>query len=455
MKTILVRKTIKSFFKISSLIVLLLPFSFKINSYINEDNQYYFLNQNFDIDDVLIDDDTKEVISATPTIKKENNATINFGNGYENISYSKEFTSNYFKNLTSNKPSNYDGICGYTSLSMLLSFYDVYFDDDIIDNKYQNNMNTATISDYDDSETYESPGVYDKYISKSTYTGELENKKSNYISAYKDNEPIYSDKYYKLYGDCILNWVNALINSKTFLGYLANIALDNDIIAKTKGKYYSGLGINETIENTLISSYIENSSLKEYASNFYFKGSKNYLENKETDPSLRNKIISYLKKGHPIIVGGTTYNGSGHVFIAYEYDEENDIIYGNAGWGNSYNHVDIEENIVMCINDFFGIDISSNLIHKHSLFYKNYDSEALLNKNKYICSCKLNSHKHNYIYESLNNEKHLGKCFCGSSKTSIHTFNNEVLKNGKHYSECNYCLYLKDKSSDVVLNPFL
>lgn len=47
-----------------------------------------------------------------------------------------DFLNNYYKRLSNNKPANYFGICGYTGISMLLTFYDSYWNDGIIEEKY-------------------------------------------------------------------------------------------------------------------------------------------------------------------------------------------------------------------------------------------------------------------------------------------------------------------------------
>lgn len=46
------------------------------------------------------------------------------------------YASYYFSNLRDNFGNNAFGSCGYVSIGMLLSFYDVYWDDNIIENTY-------------------------------------------------------------------------------------------------------------------------------------------------------------------------------------------------------------------------------------------------------------------------------------------------------------------------------
>ena len=70
------------------------------------------------------------------------------------------FMTKYFKNLKGNIIDNYLGVCGYTSLGMLLSFYDSYWNDNTIRNQYDVCTNVSSIVfNNQNSTNYESPGV--------------------------------------------------------------------------------------------------------------------------------------------------------------------------------------------------------------------------------------------------------------------------------------------------------
>ena len=56
-----------------------------------------------------------------------------------------KFVINYFNNLDLNMPTNNVGNCGYVALTMLLSYYDTYWNGDIIPDIY-NNPNQTVIS---------------------------------------------------------------------------------------------------------------------------------------------------------------------------------------------------------------------------------------------------------------------------------------------------------------------
>lgn len=53
-----------------------------------------------------------------------------------NINSYDNFLQSYYDNLTYNLGMNYQGSCGYVAIGMLLSYYDTYLCDDIIDDSY-------------------------------------------------------------------------------------------------------------------------------------------------------------------------------------------------------------------------------------------------------------------------------------------------------------------------------
>lgn len=127
------------------------------------------------------------------------------------------------------------------------------------------------------------------------------------------------------------------INS--FNAYLYQIAIDAGILDLNSSKLK--LSVNYQIETNLINAYLASNSalhnvtLKSY---FYSKNSNlNDEPNYVNSPMLlKQKLINILKTWQPVIVGGY-YNEkftSGHVAVAYEYDETNNIIYVNNGMKN-------------------------------------------------------------------------------------------------------------------------
>ena len=52
----------------------------------------------------------------------------------------------------------------------------------------------------------------------------------------------------------------------------------------------------------------------------------------------------------------------GHVVIAYDYDEEKDILYGNMGWSSRYySHYNLDEYFNIQMSDYWTLNISSKL----------------------------------------------------------------------------------------------
>ena len=66
------------------------------------------------------------------------------------------FSTKYFYNLNNYCGNNSKGSCGYVALSMILSFYDTYWDDRVIPENYDQNANFQTVA------SFESPGIRKK-----------------------------------------------------------------------------------------------------------------------------------------------------------------------------------------------------------------------------------------------------------------------------------------------------
>ena len=161
--------------------------------------------------------------------------------------------------------------------------------------------------------------------------------------------------------------------------------------------------------------------------------------------AMRNEIIEILKQNEPVIIGGTLDEG-GHVCIAYEYDEANDIIYGNLGWGKSSvnSHRNLDEFFTVGIADYYYYKFESSFTHKHSYSY--YD----LSTQEYLCSCMLSSHQHNYVYKLNDLDTHYRKCICSSIETASHFFTHTKRVGIKEYAVCGGCGYAKDASETPI-----
>ena len=318
----------------------------------------------------------------------------------------KKFTSNFFKNCGRNVIANSIGNCGYTAISTLLAYYDNYWSDLFIPEEYEN---PTILSNNDDSKTnYYSPGI-----------------KNNTIFKAPDGFDKYTDERKS---EVIHEFINEAIENKneSFLGLL--LSYNNYIKENT---IMTTLGVNYDIMLNILSTYKNNNS--NISSYVTLVSNQIDKDNEESISILRNEIIVQLKKGNPLIIGG-----NGHVCIAYEYDENNDIIYGDLGWGKNYSHTNIDSFMENIIADYYYYQISNDLPHKHSYHYYNNETS------KYICSCELLSHSHEYYYKNYDKEQHYRRCIClNDSELVNHFFTSSYWKNGNEYTVCGGCKYEK------------
>lgn len=341
------------------------------------------------------------------------------------------FANNYFRHLTNNIPQNYDGICGFTSRSRLLSYYDILWNDDIIDNKYQTGTNAnLNLANDDISSSYSSPGVFDKYISMGTYLEDDEK--------YQATLPSYDYNVWK--ETQVLRYIKDNIDSGSFLGKLYQTTQEcGHLTQHSPGSnaFVTSAGVSYDLMKDTLSQYISDNPTRRSSVTLKSehidkdKGPKNYI---------RNKIISELNTGNPVIVGGFVRNdkgeetNSGHDCIAYYYDSASDKIYGNLGWGKGYTYSDLDS-YFYAFTDYYHLQINS-LSHIHGSHYTNKTTGTT------ICSCKLYTHKHYFHFGYYNDDYHGDVCFCrAGNNLQKHNFVYTTYYGGVPWKECKTCGY--------------
>lgn len=321
----------------------------------------------------------------------------------------KDFTKNFFINCEANVVENSIGNCGYTAISTLLTYYDTYWSDVFIPETYESSP-TSLINNNDNARNYYSPGIKNNTVfSYSTDPKKLtKEQKSKEIHAFVD--------------DAIDN------KSTSFFGLLLNYAKNSGYIQNNETLEFLGVDYDSMVK--ILKAYINGNS--------NISSSVTLISQEVSDldgnvTALREEIIVQLKKGNPLIVGG-----NGHVCIAYEYDETNDTIYGDLGWGKLYAHTNLDAFMVGGIQDYYYYKISDSLDHTHSLHYYNTTNS------KYICSCELLSHSHGYHYYKYDATQHYRRCICMSSAAlADHFFTHSYWQGGKEYTVCGGCGYAK------------
>lgn len=377
-------------FLLISLFVTLLLIPFKNSSLVDTSLTTAFLSGTDDCNRYVEKDSslfitTKPIVPYTPSDEAK----------IFPVSYNTNFTKYYFRNLYNGMPYNQAGDCGYTALGMLLSFYTSYLSPTFIPTKY---WKISSHSSLDDSNyEYNSPGVYDEGV-----------------EMWKDYRTFNSSDFKK--------YIEKRCQINSFNAYLYQIAIDAGILDLNSSKLK--LSVNYQIETNLINAYLASNSalhnvtLKSY---FYSKNSNlNDEPNYVNSPMLlKQKLINILKTGQPVIVGGY-YNEkftSGHVAVAYEYDETNNIIYVNNGMKNRNQlRYDINDALPI-LSEIYYFDIDESFAHEHSYTYPLHNGMS-------YCSCELKSHNCPTI-------DYLHKCNClcpdTNSSHSVNTYNNANL----------------------------
>lgn len=256
---------------------------------------------------------------------------------------------NYFYNLYDYSPENYYGTCGYVSLTQVLSYYDNFYDDRIIEkeyNKYKNNQSSYLL----DSELV-SPGVT---------RGE-----------YKNQYGSFSDT---VTATCSFDYQYELV--RRYKNYQSSRSINK----------YRSIVYNNSLP-------VENAA--EIVNNcLTYKPSKVtlYSSDELTQNEYSIKIKNAIDDGKPVIVNiKNTSSDSGHAVVAYDYTSSN--IYANFGWNNYETHKPLTYNnynkiIGILILEFNSHDgsISNYEIEGNKIDYLSFYNRAVLNPTKYQSS---------------------------------------------------------------------
>lgn len=287
-----------------------------------------------------------------------------------NYSYSSQYLSRYYRDLSGNILNNKFGSCGYVAIGMILSYYDTYWNDNTIHNTFEDNTYISNI-DYLNGNTYlgfssgyESPGVY--------------HNSSNIKppSANDSQEEIYNANYnyYDDITDCPYDLQAYLMLS--YGEYYNYIDLEE----------YGPFGLTSSEMYNIMNDYI----IYENLTDVYDIYSYDIFSNQYDSNSIKNLAINYIQQGYPVLLGirynldnGKTEN---HAVVAYECVNNGNTydIYGHNGYYYYPNsHVNIES--------FSQIDPMTNL--------PVMSCQLNCYKNLLVIIPKSNSHVHSNNYK--------------------------------------------------------
>ena len=371
---------------------------------IQNDNELVYnlsVNRKFLNDYVIEESSTRYSILDSIETTTENviqNSSIFVNNYTLPATYNKVYTHNYFKNLHTNIPNNQYGSCGYVALGMYLSFWDSYWNDNIISEQYDEEL--IIYHQYDNLYT-SSPGVkFDEYEDSSIGLSQ-EHINFNYLNWHLQ--------------EGISNYFQSYLFSLGVKSYSdSNLGTESLISYKENDETCEGFGVGYSTEVKLINRFIYENNLSDKFSLVSYHNSEitkyNYehrtYEYFEALYTVENPIRNFVNQGIPVMVGGSINNwNGGHLIIVYDVDDDENLI-GNFGWGYGSTAMTLESqqfvptDYYVLVPNEYAFDANNNNYHNvtNSTYYSAHD---------------LNSHVHNYFYEYYDYIYHLKKCSCG------------------------------------------
>ena len=220
------------------------------------------------------------------------------------------FSTYYFNNLNENMGFNYIGSCSYVAVAMMLSYYDTYWNDAIIEESYEQNSggfnrNLSLIN--------KSPGIKEDC--------ELPFQEENRLGLSGDEKLSYG-QYYTL----VMNNVDNSLHYR-----LMKMGREEEIYKLYLFFDQNPFGLGEQGRESLMNSY-----LYDYMG---FSNSEIYFET-ITD-NIESYIISKVTQGIPVLIAVEFPDETGHAFVVYDYDASTGRLFGNMGWGYGDTHVDL------------------------------------------------------------------------------------------------------------------
>jgi len=314
----------------------------------------------------------------------------------------------YFYNLYTNSPTNSNGSCGYVSLIQYLSFYDCFYNDNIIPEKYERNQ--GSVASLDEAREI-SPGVL-----KQPYP----TQPTELYSFIQNN--MYND--YQMY---LMSIYNESINNSPDT-YKCSISMFN---------YFYIMQSIPAFSNTFFTYY----RVEQFGDNA-----------KPTDTGVINFFDSYVKgmldQGYPVVLHIAQYNQTTNYFydnyhsvVAYYYDE--DGIHCNFGWGSSSTDVVIPSNY----------QITSAGVINFNHVQECHSNNFIVNQAKY-CGCGVHTeHYYHNHYETYSSDKHKSYCTCEDYVLHSHAIRAEniFIIFGQRHAYCINCGTLINLTTTLVV----
>ena len=370
--------------------------------------------------------------------------------GYDasNIDYYEQpkFVVDYFRNLVENLPTNNSGNCGYTALTMLLSYYDTYWNSGIIPDQYNNPWDTYIDSLYD--RDYSSPGVID--IWRPVWT----QRNPEPVPGKPDYEEKVRNAYFTYVYEEMLPLADFNIISKLYEMALNEKPFPNIQYPSNFHRYPlwdfdadPTPGTNLSLLHHLANIYFNEFGLANKAT-LETRGYWNFFDYDDDDKKrymLRLEAIERLKRGQPLIIQGvlhkdrveddpysTINTANGHIAIAYAYDERNDAIIGHMGWKKTDFNEAVLEKMYDTIDGFAYLNVKGDMTFSHpNVRFTGPSGESW-------CAYDLDTHCHGEraMIPYDDGQYHALQCVCGDVMYERHTMTTTYYDGLRHLHEC-------------------
>ena len=392
------------------------------NTMINEAEYLLYENNVYETEKLLIGNVSEEKliddsIDCIDAFAKDDTECINTDTLYQ----TQYFATYYFYNLRENMGYNYIGSCSYVAIAMMLSYYDTYWDDTIIDDSYDLNSLFEKTEYVDGILTYSELTLHNFENSP----GIRENERLPFDESERlglsDDERLTEEQYYQL----VKNQNN---RNRYFHYYLMGMMITEEFYASRVGEGINPFGLGVDGRSQLIEDYLES-----------LNGKLTY-ETVTTD--VENYIIENVSRGTPVLVAVDLPNQKvGHVLVVYDYDASTGKLYANLGGSDGLTHVDLSS--LNCTSIKNATTFTPTGSHSHSNNYVYLDGST-------YCSCYFPCHpEHEHEYEACvgaESTHHVYKCGCTAegNVTLFHNFEYVNITANGHQEVCSDCGYERD-----------
>lgn len=362
------------------------------------------------------------------------------------VTYST-FADHYFSEIKTNIPRNQRGSCGFVALSMILSFYNFYYNDNFVEEWFEDSiLRSCGSNDYPN-------GVPQLYL------------ENNHLP--RDEQGNIDDGAY----------VPFLIdNINTYLQfYLIGLAATNDPIdgwERFLDFNDESYGINIQEAKLLMEHYLYD--CRGFSVNEVVVHTESMSGEISSDSELYDRISTLVRNGIPVCyLAQNSTETKGHIMVAYSCSDEDIKVHRGYSYGIGSSTTTLLNSGYVEDAAILWLETKDALPHVCSYNYRWANTERIL------CACNAYKgdllhpeHTHSVAeYESYNSSNHTYTCYCGQTFTASHSYNSytslgatghraycncgyfTVETHGFNAKRCNKCGYIDNTYYQPWQNP--